>query len=122
MPGKVTRGTVVEVNLDPIIGREISKSRPCVVIQNDFGNAASHCTIVAAISGAEHHPKPLPFFAFIPKGEAGLTKDSYVLANQIRTVHEKRSVKTYGRVGERTLIKRCGLACHCSSLAGAVGI
>ena len=41
MPGKMTRGTVVEVDLDPIIGHEISKSRPCVVIQNDVGNAAS---------------------------------------------------------------------------------
>ena len=103
MPGKVTRGAVVEVNLDPIIGHEISKSRPCVVIQNDVGNAASHCTIVAAISGAEHHPKPLPFFAFVPKGEAGLTKDSYVLANQIRTVDEKRFGKIYGKVGKEVM-------------------
>jgi mRNA interferase MazF len=103
MPGKVTRGTVVEVNLDPIIGHEISKSRPCVVIQNDVGNSASHCTIVAAISGAEHHPKSLPFFAFIPKGEAVLTKDSYALANQIRTVHEKRFVKIYSRVAKEVM-------------------
>jgi len=100
MPGKVTRGTVVVVNLDPIIGHEISKSRPCVVIQNDIGNVASHCTIVAAISGAEHHPRPLPFFAFIPKGEAGLTKDSYVLANQVRTVDEKRFVTIRGRLSK----------------------
>jgi len=98
MPGKVTRGTVVIVNLDPIIGHEISKSRPCVVIQNDVGNAASHCTIVAAISGAEHHPNPFPFLAFIPKGEAGLTKDSYVLANQLRTVDEKRFVDICGKL------------------------
>ena len=59
--------------------------------------------IVAAISGAEHHPKPLPFFAFIPKGEAGLTKDSYALANQIRTVHEKRFVKIYSRVAKEVM-------------------
>lgn len=69
MPGKVTRGTVVIVNLDPVIGHEIAKSRPCVVIQNDVGNAASHCRIIAAISGAEHHPKPLPFLLLFRKAK-----------------------------------------------------
>jgi len=103
MPGKVTRGTVVEVNLDPIIGREIAKSRPCVVIQNDVGNAASHCTIVAAVSGAEHHPRLLPFFAFVPKGQGGLTKDSYVLANQLRTVEEARFVRICGKLSKEIM-------------------
>jgi mRNA interferase MazF len=100
MPGKVTRGTVVIVNLDPVVGHEISKSRPCVVIQNDIGNAVSHCTIVAAITGAEHHLKPLPFFALIPKGEGGVTKDSYVVTNQLRTVDEKRFITICGKLSK----------------------
>src|SRR5215831_8232611 len=100
MPGKVTRGTVVIVNLDPVIGHEVAKSRPCVVIQNDVGNVASHCTIVAAISEAEHFTRALPFLAFIPKGEAGLTKDNYVLANQLRTVDEKRFLTISGKLSK----------------------
>jgi len=34
-----TRGAVLEVNLDPTVGSEANKTRPCVVVQNDIGNA-----------------------------------------------------------------------------------
>jgi mRNA interferase MazF len=54
MPGKCVRGNVVLVNLDPTVGHEIQKTRPCVVIQNDIGNAHSPLVIVAAIEGAEN--------------------------------------------------------------------
>jgi mRNA interferase MazF len=60
MPGKVVRGMVVAVGLDPTIGREIRKTRPCVVIQNDIGNKNSPLVIVAAVTGAEHIRKPPP--------------------------------------------------------------
>jgi len=35
MPGKCRRGTVLDTNLDPSLGHEHRKTRPCVVIQND---------------------------------------------------------------------------------------
>jgi mRNA-degrading endonuclease toxin of MazEF toxin-antitoxin module len=61
MPGKVSRGSVVDVNLDPSVGREMMKTRPCVVIQNDIGNQNSKLTIVAAMTGAENVlKKPSP--------------------------------------------------------------
>ena len=53
MPGKCVRGAVIEINLDPVIGSEANKTRPCVVIQNDIGNKYSSVSIVAAITGAE---------------------------------------------------------------------
>jgi len=31
MPGKITQGTVGNVNLDPAVGPEIQKTRQCVV-------------------------------------------------------------------------------------------
>jgi len=52
MPGKCVRGAVVEVNLDPVVGSEANKTRPCVVIQNDVGNRFSPIVIIAAITGA----------------------------------------------------------------------
>jgi len=98
MPGKCVRGMVIEINLDPTVGREIKKSRPCVVIQNDIGNAHSSLTIVAAITDAAHVPKLYPVNLFVPRGEGGLAKDSVVLLNQIRTVDEIRFGKIYGKL------------------------
>jgi len=105
MPGKVTRGTVVNVNLDPTVGHEIQKTRPCVVIQNDIGNRYSPLTIVAPIWGAEHFKgtKPHPVMVFLSAGEGGTTKDSYVLCNQIRTIDERRLGTVYGKLPSQTM-------------------
>ena len=103
MPGKCTRGMVIEINLDPTVGHEIRKSRPCVVIQNDIGNARSSLTIVAALEGAEHVRRLYPVNVLVKRGEAGLTKDSVVLCNQLRTVDEMRFGKVYGKLSESTM-------------------
>jgi mRNA interferase MazF len=106
MPGKVSRGSVVEVNLDPSVGREMMKTRPCVVIQNDIGNQNSQLTIVAAMTGAENVlKKPSPIWVFVAKGDGGIEKDSYVLCNQIRTVDEMRLGKIYGTLSKGVLEK-----------------
>ncbi len=96
MPGRVTRGMIVEVNLDPTIGQDIQKKRPCVVIQNDIGTA---------LTGAEHVRRPLPIWVLVPTGEGGIEKDSYVLCNQIRSVDGKRLGKIYGQLSRTTMEK-----------------
>jgi mRNA interferase MazF len=105
MPGKVTRGTVVDVNLDPTVGHEIKKRRRCVVVQNDIGNRYSPLTIVAPIWGAEHFKgaKPYPVMVFVKAGDGGATKDSYVLCNQIRTVDEQRLGVIHGKLSNQTM-------------------
>jgi mRNA interferase MazF len=94
---------VVQVRLDPVVGHETAKSRPCVVIQNDVGNAASPTTIVAAITGAEHIRKLYPFHVFVPAGEGGLSKDSVIKCDQLRTVDEARLGQVYGHLGPATM-------------------
>ena len=105
MPGRCVRGMVIEINLDPTVGHEIRKSRPCLVIQNDVGNAHSPLTIVAAIEGAEHIRRPFPVNVLVKKGDGGLIKDSVILCNQIRTVDERRLGRVYGKLNEATLRK-----------------
>jgi len=105
MPNKCVRGEVIQVNLDPTIGHEINKSRPCVVIQNDIGNKHSPTSIVAAITDAEHVVKDFPINVRVVKGEGGLTKDSVVLCNQLRSVDERRFVRTLGHLSEKTMSK-----------------
>src|SRR5271168_4656556 len=105
MPGKCVRGAIFEVNLDPVVGSEANKTRPCVVIQNDVGNRFSPIVIVAAITGAENVPRQYPVDVPVAKGEGGLTKDSVVQCNQIRSVDEARIVKTLGQLRPTSMAK-----------------
>lgn len=88
------RGDVYLVNLDPIIGKEIGKARPSVIIQNDIGNKFSPVTIIAPISSVKEITKPLPIMIFLKKGEGGLSQDSYVDCGQIRTVDKDQRLIT----------------------------
>ena len=105
MPNRCVRGEVIEVNLDPTIGSEIKKTRPCVVIQNNTGNKFSPTSIVAAITDVEHVVKDFPINVRVAKGEGGLVKDSVVLCNQLRSVDESRFVKTLGHLTSSTMTK-----------------
>ncbi|MCX6137293.1 MAG: type II toxin-antitoxin system PemK/MazF family toxin [Ignavibacteriales bacterium] len=83
---KVMRGEVYTVNLDPTMGHEESKTRPCVVVQNNTGNKYSPVTIVAVISSVKKITRPSPVLVFFDKSEMGAAVDGYVDCGQIRTV------------------------------------
>jgi len=78
--GRCTRGVILQISLDPALGHEIKKSRPCLVVQNDVGNKYSPMTVVVPIEGAEHVPKLYPVNVFIPAGEGGLDKTAWLFA------------------------------------------
>ncbi len=98
-----TRGDVVVVNLDPAIGSEPNKRRPCVVIQNDTGNKFSPVTIVAAITDAENVPKRYPVDVPLNQGEGGLTRNSVVQCNMVRCVDGQRVIGTLGKLSPKTM-------------------
>ena len=100
------RGDVYLVNLDPVTGKEISKARPAVIIQNDIGNKFSPITIVAPITWAKEISKPLPITILLEKGEAGLEEESYVDCGQIRTVEkEQRLISKFGSLDKPTMLE-----------------
>lgn len=103
MAGKPFRGMVVEVMLDPVVGHEQGRSRPCVVIQNDVGNRFSSTTIILPLTDASHVKKPSPIYVLVKKGDGGATKDSYVLCDQIRTVDQQRFRRVYGTLSPDTM-------------------
>ena len=104
MMPKCNRGDILDVNLDPSVGREYMKNRPCLVVQGDLLNKYSQVTIVAPITGAEN-AKGGPTYVPVPKGEAGLPKDSLIVCHQLRTVDESRLGKVYGRVKPETMLR-----------------
>lgn len=98
---EILRGDVYLINLDPVVGKEIGKSRPAVIIQNNVGNKFSPVTIIAPISSVKAITQMLPIFIKLDKGEAGISEESYVDCGQIRTVDkDKRLIKKLGRLDE----------------------
>jgi mRNA interferase MazF len=77
------RGDVFWTEFDPVVGREMGKTRPAVIVQNDMGNRNSPTTIVATItsrlSGLDY-----PFVVQVPTGV--LPKASVVNCAHVRTV------------------------------------
>jgi mRNA interferase MazF len=105
MVERILRGDVVLVNLDPTVGTEIQKTRPCVIVQNDTGNRVAPRTIIVPLTGAEHIDKPFPLHVIIPPGEGGTSKQSVVLCDQIRVVDKSRIVKPLGHLSAASMKK-----------------
>jgi mRNA interferase MazF len=93
----VSRGDVWLVNLDPTVGREIRKSRPCVVISPPELNDHLKTVIVAPMTSQGFQA---PFrVALTFQGTTGL-----VLLDQLRTIDKTRLIKKLGRIQTKTLI------------------
>jgi mRNA interferase MazF len=95
------RGEVYLVSFDPALGAEIQKTRPALILQNDIGNRHSSVTIVAAIASNVRRHGPTGVLVRAPEG--GLTADSVILLNQIRTVDKRRLVKRLGALRISTI-------------------
>src|SRR4030066_1405068 len=88
------RGEIWQVSLEPVAGHEIGKTRPALVISNNRSNEfSSTVTVIPLTSSVE---KVYPFEALILKTESGLTSDSKIKCNQIRTVDKLRLLKPEG--------------------------
>ena len=89
------RFEVYLVNLDPTIGREIKKTRPCLVISPDEMNQHIATVIVAPMTTKERsYPTRIPCEF---QGKAG-----QIVLDQIRTVDKTRLVKKLGQIDAAT--------------------
>lgn len=88
-------GDIYEVNLDPVIGSEMGKRRPALIISNDINNEFSQTVTILPIT-SQPAEKLYPFEVFVTRGIAGLTADSRIKANQVRTVDKRRLVRFMG--------------------------
>lgn len=90
----VSRFDVYHVNLDPTIGTEIRKTRPCAVISPDEMNRHIATVIVAPLT-----PKGQPYPSRVQCRFEG--KDGQVVLDQIRTVDKVRLVNKLGRLNRQ---------------------
>ena len=89
------RFEVYLVNLDPAIGSEIQKTRPCLVISPDEMNHNIRTVIVAPMTTrGREYPTRVPCRFQNRKGQ--------VVLDQIRTIDNDRLVKRLGKLGQRS--------------------
>ena len=96
------RGDVYLVSLDPTKGREIRKTRPCVILSPNELNEHL-CTFLVGPMTTRGHPYPFRIACRFQK------KDGYIVLDQLRTVDRARLVRRLGQVSSPALSKALGV-------------
>jgi mRNA interferase MazF len=81
------RGDIYWVNLDPTVGAEINKRRPCLIVSNDVGNEVSLRVIVAPITSSVKQVYPFEVEIEL-NGRQGKA-----LLDQVRSLDKQRLAK-----------------------------
>ena len=100
----VKRGDIYYADLSPVIGSEQGGIRPVLIVQNDVGNKYSPTVIAAAITSQQFKTK-LPTHISVNASVCGLSKDSVVLLEQIRTLDKKRLKEKMGNLPETDMTR-----------------
>ena len=98
----IKRGELYYADLSPVIGSEQGGVRPVLVVQNDVGNKYSPTIIAAAITSQLGKAK-LPTHIELDADLYGLSKDSVVLLEQIRTIDKRRLKERIGELSPFTM-------------------
>ncbi len=98
----VKRGEIYYADLSPVVGSEQGGVRPVLIVQNDIGNRYSPTVIAAAITSQRDKNK-LPTHIELEPTHCGLTKESIVLLEQIRTLDKRRLKERMGRLDEESM-------------------
>jgi mRNA interferase MazF len=99
----IKRGDIFYADLSPVIGSEQGGVRPVLIVQNDIGNKYSPTVIAAAITsqvGKSRLPTHIDIHA-----TSGLSKDSVVLREQVRTLDKKRLKEKAGHLDDASMTR-----------------
>ena len=96
------RGELYYADLGTGIGSEQNGYRPVVIIQNDVGNKYSPTIIVAAIT-SKKNKADLPTHVAIDADGNGLSKNSIILMEQLRTIDKRRLKERIGTIDKTRL-------------------
>ena len=95
----IKRGDIFYADLSPVVGSEQGGVRPVLIVQNDVGNKYSPTVIAAAITSQQFKTR-MPTHISVNASVCGLSKDSVVLLEQIRTLDKKRLREIMGNLPE----------------------
>ena len=100
----VKRGEIYYADLSPVVGSEQGGVRPVLIVQNDTGNRHSPTVIAAAITSQTGKAK-LPTHIELSAQSYGLSRDSVILLEQIRTIDKSRLRERMGKLDNDTMTK-----------------
>ena len=100
----IRRGDIYYADLSPVVGSEQGGVRPVLIIQNNVGNRFSPTVIAAAITSQSSKAK-LPTHIRLYANGSGLSKDSVVLLEQIRTLDKRRLKEKMGTLSSLDMYK-----------------
>jgi mRNA interferase MazF len=98
----IKRGEIYLAALDPVVSKEISKTRPVVIISNNKNNEFSGTVTVLPVT-SKNLKKIYPFEVLLPKGSGSLPKTSKVKADQIRTLDKNRILMHIGGLEKKQI-------------------
>ena len=102
MDTSVKRGDIFYADLSPVVGSEQGGMRPVLIVQNDVGNRYSPTVIAAAITSQQNKAR-LPTHIEIEARTYGLSKNSVVLLEQVRTLDKRRLRERMGCLDEKAM-------------------
>jgi mRNA interferase MazF len=89
---------IVLVDLDPTIGSEIKKTRPCVILSPNEMNECLQTIVIAPITGSsKSYPTRIKICHKTTKG--------WIILDQIRTVDRSRILKSFGNLTEKEIVQ-----------------
>ena len=91
----IKRGDIFYADLSPVVGSEQGGIRPVLIVQNNVGNRFSPTVIAAAITSQKSNAN-LPTHIQLRANDSGLSRDSVVLLEQIRTLDKRRLKEKMG--------------------------
>lgn len=94
----IRKWQIYRANLEPVIGSEQGKSRPVLVISENYINDLLNIVNVLPITTLKPNRKIYPNEVLLKKDEFGLPNDSIVLCYQIRTLDKQRLSKQFGDI------------------------
>ena len=98
----VHRGDIYYADLSPVVGSEQGGLRPVLIVQNDVSNRHSPTVIAAAITSQTGKAR-LPTHIELAASSFGLSRDSVVLLEQIRTLDKSRLRERMGSLDAPTM-------------------
>ena len=94
----IKKWSIVRANLDPVIGSEQGKSRPVLIVSEDIVNDILNTVNVVPITSRKEGRKIYPNEVLIPANNYGLSNESIILCQQIRTLDKRRLSGYYGQI------------------------
>ncbi|MEH2401892.1 type II toxin-antitoxin system PemK/MazF family toxin [Nostoc sp.] len=97
------RGDIYYANLSPVMGSEMGKRRPVIIVSNDTSNSvAITVTILPLTSNVS---RVYPFEVLLNPEISSLTKPSKVQAQQVRTISKQRITgEVLGSLNEEMMV------------------